>query len=148
MEQGGYSVRVTSNATAGARVYVRKNQFDVGLPLTFDSDYPHITALEYLLGAIAGGLVSGLTDLARRRRITICQVEAVIQAGLRNPLTHLGVIGESGDPGIEAISVKLFVDTPAEENAVRALWDEVLQRSPLWHTFRTLVRFDLQLELT
>ena len=143
-----FSVRATANEGIGTRVYVRKNLFDVGLPLTFDSAYPAITALEYLLGAIAGDLVAGLKDLGRRQRIAIDNVEAVIQAELQNPLTHLGVVGESGNPGIESLAVKVYVDTPVEETVVRGLWDEVLRRSPMWHTFRTLVRFDLQLELT
>ena len=137
-----------ANEAAGARAYVRKNHFDVGLPLTFDSEYAHVTALEYLLGAIAGGLVAGLKDLGRRRRLDIDHVEAVIHAELRNPLTYLGVVGETGDPGISGINVKVYVETAAAEETIRGLWDEMLRRSPMWHTFRTLTRIDLQLELT
>jgi hypothetical protein len=142
------SVRVRSDARTGARVYVRKNHFDIGAPVSFDEQYPAVTALDYLLGAIAGDLVSGLQGLARRERVVLDHVEAVVQAELSNPLVCLGAVGAEGDPGLEAISVKLFVDTLEDEQRVRDLWGEVLRRSAIWHTFRASVPFDIELELT
>ena len=46
-------------------------------------------------------LVNGLQTLGRRRRVVIDQVEAVVEGELNNPLTYLGVVGETGHPGLE-----------------------------------------------
>jgi hypothetical protein len=84
-------------------VFVRKHQFPVGAPLQFDAEYDAITALEYVLGAIGADVVHGLQTLARKRRVDIDQVEAVVQGELNNPLTYLGVVGADGPPGLEKI---------------------------------------------
>jgi len=148
MDAHRFSVRANSRESGGARVYVRRRHFDIGAPLSFDVEYPCITALESLLGAVAGDLISGMTDLARKRRLHVVQVEALVQAELQNPLVSLGVVGEEGHPGIDSLQVKIYADTPESEESMHELWEEVKRRSPLWHTFRSLVRFDVQLIIT
>ena len=36
-----------------------------------------------------------------------------------------------GDPSLQAIDIKLFVSTFADESAVRSAWAETMRRSPL-----------------
>jgi hypothetical protein len=143
-----YSVRVAADSESGVCVYTRKSRFDVAAPLTFDEQYPALTAGDYLLGAIAGELVTGFRQLARRQRLAIDRLEALLQADLHNPLACLGAVGAEGEPRFEAIRMTLFVDTLEDPDRMRALWDEVLRRSPLWNTLRSCVRLELRLEFT
>lgn len=142
-----FSVRATARQGSPATAYVRARSFEVGLPLTFDPEYGHVTALELVLGAVAGELVTGLLRLARERRLAVHHVEAVCDGELDNPLTHLGVVGEEGHPGLVGLSVKVFVDSDEDEAGLRRAWDETLARSPLVHTFRSVARLDLTLSL-
>jgi uncharacterized OsmC-like protein len=146
-ERYTWTLRVSTTPLSGTTVFVRKHQFPVGVALQFDAEYDAITALEYVLGAIGADVVSGLQALARKRRVEIDQVEAVVEGELNNPLTYLGVVGESGHPGLERVCVKVYVASLAAEEEVRRVWQEVLDRSPLVRTFQPAIRFEISLQV-
>jgi hypothetical protein len=139
-----WSVRVTATEPGVARAVARQHRFLVGDPVQFDPAYPHLTALEYALGALGAELTNGLRALARTRRVAVDEVEALVRGELNNPLTCLGVVGERGHPGLERVRVKLYVRAP-EPEAVRALWDTLLARSPLVRTIGAAARVELEL---
>ncbi|MCA9520522.1 MAG: OsmC family protein, partial [Myxococcales bacterium] len=143
-DESKWSVRVTSDPK-GAVGYVRTSRVPVGAPLSFDAEYPAVSALEQVLVAVAADLVQGLALLARRRRLAIDRLEAVIHGRLGNPLVYLGVVGESGDPGLASLACKIYVDTLEDEARVRSVFDESLRRSPLYNTFARAVRFEIEL---
>jgi OsmC-like protein len=113
----------------------------------FDRAYEAVSALEYVLGAIGADLVNGLQALARKRRVAIERIEAVVEGELNNPLAYLGVIGETGHPGLQRVQVKVYVASLEEEAAIRRLWQEVLATSPLVYTFQAAIRLDLRLQV-
>lgn len=131
-----------------ASAYVRSRTVEIGAPLTFDPEYPQVTALEHLLAAVAGDIVTGFSELARKNRLRLSHVEAVIHGELENPLVSLGVVGEEGHPGLSSLSVKVFVESSADQGAIRQVWNETLHRSPMVNTFQRAVRFNVELELT
>jgi len=130
-----WTLRAVAAGQPPTTVYTRTHRFEVGDPLTFDSAHPHLTALEHVLGAIAADLAGTLQVLARRRRIALDNVEASVTGRLRNPLTFLEVVGEEGDPGIERVTVTVYVSSPAPEADLLALWQRTLALSPLACTF-------------
>jgi len=138
------SLRVTAPGLAAARVSVGRRQFSIGRPVEFDDASPQVAALEYALGAVGGEIVNGLREFARRRRIQIDAVEALVSGELEHALTYLEVVGETLPPRLAAISVKVFV-SGADETAIRALFADMLEKLPLACTLRTTV--DLRTEL-
>ena len=136
------SLRVTAS-DAAARVSVGRRQFPIGRPVEFDDASPHVAAIEYALGAVGGELVNGLREFARRRRMVVDDVEAIVTGELANGLAYLEVIGEREHPSLSRISVKVYVSSPDE--GVRAVFDEMAQRLPLLNTLRKAV--DLRIEL-
>ena len=54
---------------------------------------------------------------------------------------------EEGDQGLTKLSIKIFVETLEEEEEIRRVWEQMLERSPLYRTFSTSVCFDLQLQI-
>jgi hypothetical protein len=147
MEHYRWTLRVSTAGKDRATVFVRQHQFPVGAPVQFDAMYDAITALEYVLGAIGADVVNGFWALARKRRVEVDHVEAVIQGELNNPLTYLGVVGESGHPGLEQVSVNVYVASLATEEEIRRVWQEMLDRSPLVRTFQPAMRFALSLQV-
>ncbi len=143
-----WSVRVSASDRKLASVFARKARFDVGSPLAFDAEDPRTSAFEYLLGAVGADLVAGMKELCHRRRLEVDSVEALVQGELGNALVHLGVVGEDGDPGLAFLAIKVFVETLEEEGDIRGVWDEVLRRSPLYNTFKSVARFDVALHLS
>lgn len=139
-----WDVRVAAVARDKARVFVRKHQFEVGVPLAFDSEADGATALETVLGAIGADVVLGLQRTAARRRLAVEALEATVQATLHNPLAYLRVVGETGEPGIRSIRVRVYITTADAAAAVTQAWQETLATSPLVCTFRRA----LDLEIT
>jgi hypothetical protein len=129
-------LRIASGNEDSAAVYIRQRRLEIGQPLSFDAKYSGITALEAFSGAFAADIINGLLLRARKRRIQIDQVEALVKLWLRNPLTFLDVVGEEGDPSIESLLLQLYVSTLEMETLVKALLDETLVHSPLFLTLR------------
>jgi hypothetical protein len=82
------SLRVTAPGGASARVSAGRRQFSIGRPVEFDDASPHVAALEFALGAVGGEIVNGLREFARRRRIEIDAVEALVSGELEHGLTY------------------------------------------------------------
>lgn len=120
----------------------------MGAPIHFDDKYPWITALEYTLGALGAELVNGFAELARRKRLEVDHLEAVVHGELNNPLVHAGVVGAQGHAGLEWIGLRLFVGSLEDEEVVRAVWNEVLERSVLARTLKNAVRLEITMKAT
>lgn len=142
-----FGLRVSGAANGSATVFARKHRFVVGAPVTFDSEDAHVSALEYVLGAFGAELVNGLVAAARARRVVVDHAEAVVKARLDDPLAHLGVVGASGHPGLAEVFVKVYASAEDEE-ALRGLWKQTLERSPLVRTLDRVVRLELELVMT
>ena len=137
------SLRVTAPGPAVARVSAGRRHFAIGRPVEFDDASPHVAALEYALGAVGGEVVNGLREFARRRRFEIDAVEALVTGELEHGLSYLEVIGESGQPRIRRIAIKVFVAS-GDGRAAGALFDEMIERLPLVCTLRGTL--DLRIE--
>jgi uncharacterized OsmC-like protein len=148
LERFEWTVRVGTSGKDRATAFARKHRFEVGPAVQFDADYERVTALEYVLGAVGADLAVGLDRLARQRRVPIDGVEAVVKAELDDPAAALGVVGAEGHPGLGRLSVKLFVSTLEDEAKVRAVFDEVVRRSPLARTLGGAVPFELAIKMT
>ena len=142
-----WSVRVSARDRTSVAVYARKSRFDIGPPLAFDAEDVRTSAFEHLLGAIGADLAFGMKELCHRRRLDVDNVEALVFGELDNPLAHLGVVGEKGHPGLANLAIKVFVETLEEDDDIKKVWAEMLDRSPLYRTFLNAVPFDLQLHI-
>jgi hypothetical protein len=141
------SLRVTAPGPAVARVSVGRRQFSIGRPVEFDDASPHVAAIEYALGAVGGEVVNGLREFARRRRLALDAVEALVTGELEHGLVYLEVIGESGCPRLRRIAIKVFVAS-MDGRATRAMFDEMIERLPLVSTLRQALDLDVDLVLT
>ena len=144
----GFSLRVSASSDGSATAFARKHRFVVGSPVTFDEQDPQVSAMEYVLGAFGAELAGGLVAAARAKHCVIDHAEALVKADLDDPLAHLGVVGAKGHPGLARIHVKVYASSGEEEETVRALWKQTLERSPLVHTLERVVRLDLELLIT
>ena len=128
---------------SGSTVHVRKHSFAAGAPISFDTEYGAITAMEYLLGALGADLVGGIQAVARRRRVEVDEVEVLVHGVLHNPMVYLRVVGEAGDAGIRGIEARVYISSLDDEARVRAVWTEVLETSPIVNTLTKAVKLDL-----
>ncbi len=142
-----WTLRIRPAPQHNATVFARKHRFTVGAPVQFDAAYESISALEYMLGALGAEVVNGLQRLAHKRQVRLEHLEAVVQGELNNPLTYLGVVGESGHPGVEKVQIKVFLTSFDPEEVIQRLWQDVLSRSPLVRTFQASIQLELRLQM-
>lgn len=140
-----YEWRLRARATGHLKstVYCRNFAFEVGQPASFEAKDHAPSAVEYLLGALAASLTTGLATEASRAGMELDDVEIAIKGRLDNVLALLGL--EDGDPAFAAIELTCFVSTSADEASVRRVWETTLRRAPLVSTLRKAI--DLQLRL-
>ena len=141
------SLRVTATARAAARVSAGRRHFSIGRPIEFDEASAHVSALEFALGAVGGEIVNGLREFARRRRIEIDAIEALVSGDVEHALTYLEVVGETRPPRLVRIAVKVFVSA-TDEAAIRVLFCELIERLPLTCTLRATVDMTIDLIFT
>ena len=129
-----FPVRVQRGAAGAVRAYVRTRAFDVGSQASLRETDDSPSAVEYLIGALGGDLVCGLERAAEGQGVPVHAIEISLSGRLDNILTHLGVVGERGHPGLASIEGTAYVGSDAEEDAIRQAWQRTLDRSPLYHT--------------
>jgi len=140
-----WRARVRSAGHQHAKVYARNFSFDIGQPASFEEKDSYPSAVEYLLGAVAGSLVTGFASDCARAGLDVDDIEISISARLHNILAHLGV--EEGDPSFETIAVKCFVSTFEDEDTVKTIWAGTVSRSPLVATLKKGMDMDIRLSI-
>lgn len=143
-----WSARVRWASDQHASVYTGDHAFSVGSSARFTEKAPHPSAVEYLLGALGGDLVTGFQRQAARRGVTIDALEVSISGSLDNVLVSVGVVGAQGHPGFESITATLYVGADADETTLHALWRATLATSPLVNTLEHCVALSLRMQVT
>ena len=140
-----YEWRARARATGHLKstVYTRNFSFDVGQPASFEEKDTYPSAVEYLLGALAGSLTSGFASECAMENLEIDDIEISINGRLRNVMAHLGL--EEGDPSFESIELKCFASSMDDEDKIRAAWNRTVDRSPVASTLRKAM--DLKIKL-
>lgn len=148
MNETTWQARVISNGRETAEAFVRSQKLAIGPPLQFDAEFKGVTALEILLAALGADIVNGFAAVARQQRLSVDQLEATVEGSLNNPLTFLGVVGETGHPGLETAKVTLYIGTLDSEAAVKKAWLETLKRSPLVNTLSKAATLKLSFKIS
>ena len=128
----GFEWRVRAAFAGGmkARVYARNHAFDVGQPASFETQDESPSAIELLLGALGGCLVSGLAWRLSRRRIELRAAELSLAARADNILVFLGV-EDGGHAGLARVEGTLYLDADGADEELASLWRETVERSPV-----------------
>lgn len=113
-----------------SKAFIRNHSFVLGQPASFDTDDPAPSAVEYLLAALGGCLAAGFQWRASRRGIDVRNLEVSLKAQADNILVFLG-IEQEGHPGFRAVEGSVYVDADADDEALQAIWEETLLRSPV-----------------
>lgn len=140
-----WRARARSVGRQHSKVYARNFSFDVGQPASFEEKDRYPSAVEYLLGAMAGSLTTAFASDCARAGLEVDDIEISIGCRLHNILAHLGV--EEGDPSFQGIEVKCFVSTFEDEERVRQTWTETISRAPLVATLQKAVNLDIRLAI-
>jgi len=141
-----WTVRARRIGPDEARVYARNHAFAVGSQASLRDKDDEPSAVEYLLGALAGDLLRGFEVQAARRQIAVHAGEVNLSGRLDNVLMHLGVIGETGHPGLASVTGTFYVSADADEAALDEIWQATLLRSPLYQTLSRCAALEVRLQ--
>jgi uncharacterized OsmC-like protein len=139
-----YAWRLRTRATGHqkATVYCRNFSWVLGQPASFEEKDAHPCAVEALLGALGASLVTAYATACARRGLTVDDIELTVSGTLHNILAHLGL--EEGDPSFAEIEVKCYASTMDEEADARAVFDDVVARSPLAATLKKATALNIK----
>jgi len=100
--------------------------------------------VEYLLGALGGALAVGFQWRLSQRGIAVRNLEISVKSRATNVLVFLGLESD-GDPGLERIEGRVYVDADAEPDVLESVLQETLRRCPV--TQSMLRQVPMQVEL-
>jgi hypothetical protein len=80
--------------------------------------------------------------------VVIDGLEASLQAEVDGALVWLGVVGESGEPRLRAVSGTLYISSPASAVVLEELWKDVWAQAPVCAALAGAVRMDVRLAMT
>lgn len=144
-----WSARVRLTRSGTALAYARDHSLTLSCPVSFKpSGDPAPSALDTLLCALGGELVTGLAKRTTRLGLVLDACEALVSCSLENPLLAAGVIGEVGSPALAALSVTLFVASPDSEDALQKALQEALIAAPVYATLARACPINLSLKVT
>jgi TusA-related sulfurtransferase len=142
-----YRWRVRARGAPGrATVYARNHRWEVGQPASFDVRDDAPSAIEYVLGALAAALATGLRLRASRESVDIADVEVSLNAGLENVFAFIGDERDGGHSGMSDVAGSVYVRSPAEPAVLRRLWSETLDVSPILNSLVHPVKIDVELK--
>lgn len=110
--------------------FVRNNTFVVEEPAGPSGTEQAPNAMEYVLGALGACLATGFVLNATQRGITIHNMEVALDSSQDNVFTFFG-LSDEGHPGFQEIRAKLYVQTDADGETVREIWDRAVKTSPV-----------------
>ena len=125
-----WQTRTRWNGGMTATIFCRNHSWFVGQPASFDVQDAAPSAVEYVLGALGACLALGLQIRASQRNIAIDEMEISLSGTLDNIFVFLGT-ATNGHSGFKEITGTLYVQSDADENVLRALWQETVAASPV-----------------
>lgn len=140
-----WRLRARSSGRLKSSVYTRNFSFDMGQAASFEEKDAFPSAMEYLLGALAGSLTTGFATECARENLEVDDIEISLTATLKNILAHMGL--ETGDPSIRHVAIKCFASTFDYEQTIRAAWQRAIDRSPIAATLRKAADLEFKLNL-
>lgn len=142
-------VRLLPDRVAGAVAYLRDHTLQIASPLSFKtSGDPAPCALETLLAALGGELITGFASRASRAGLILDALEASVSGSLENPLVAAGVIGEEGSPALAAVTLILYVASPEPEATLQEFLDSTLSAAPVYGTLSRACLITVTLKIT
>lgn len=142
-----FPVRIQRGAAGAVRAYVRTQAFDVGSQASLRETDDSPSAVEYLIGALGGDLVCGFERAAEGVGVPVHGIEISLSGRLDNILSHLGVVGEQGHPGLASIEGTAYVGSDADEAVIERAWQRTLERSPLYQTLTRCAAVSITLKV-
>lgn len=142
-----YEWRLRARASGHLRttVYCRNFQWTLGQPASFEEKDAHPSAVESLLGALAGDLATGFATACTQAGLDVDDIELTATGRLHDVMAHLGLA--EGDPSFAAIAVKLFASTFDDADRVRTVWRDVVARSPLAATLAKATELETKIAI-
>ena len=75
----------------------------------------------------------------------IDDVEITIRCQLENILAHLGM--EEGFPGISRIDIKCFITSMDDPKRIKDIWDQTVNRSPIYATLAKSTEINMKVSI-
>src|SRR5437868_10258617 len=124
------SSRVRWSGGLKFKAQVRNHSFVVDEPTHLTGEDSSPNSMEYVLGAYGACLATGFILNATKRGIHVRNMEVAVESTQNNSFAFLG-INDDGHPGFDVVTAKLYVQSDADPDTVREIWEHSVRTSPV-----------------
>lgn len=140
-----WRLRTRSSGHLKSTVYCRNFSFDVGQAASFEEKDKYPSAIEYFIGALSASLSTAFSTDSAKAGLDIDDVEITVRCKLENILAHMGM--EEGFPGISKIDVKCFITSMDDPKKIKAIWEQTVNRSPIYATLAKSTEINMKINI-
>ncbi|WP_458413419.1 sulfurtransferase TusA family protein [Schinkia sp. CFF1] len=141
-----WTVRIQGEKNLTAKVHSRNHTFLVGQPAEFSPKVEAPSAIDYFLSALGSCLTVGFKMQASKKNIIIDEFEVTLKGQLDNVLYHME-LEDVGSPKITKITGTVYVSSPSDEDLLERIWEQTLERSPIYQTLKDQIEIDLKFSI-
>ena len=128
------------------KLFTPNDEIIISNQINFDIKSTEKSSLDYFASSLLGGVLAGIYEFSKFKKIAILEMEGKIKFEISNSLTILNVIGYDDSPKIELCEIKIYISSDMSDDKFKELTNEALKRNLIYQNLQNSLNLDIKFE--
>lgn len=128
------------------KLFTPNDEIIISSQINFDIISVEKSSLDYFASSLLGGILSGIYELAKFKKIAVLEMEGKIKIQISNSLSILNVIGYDDSPKIELCEMKIYISSDMSDEKFSEFTNEALRRNLIYQTLQKSLNLRIKFE--
>lgn len=128
------------------KLFTPNDEIIISNQINFDIKSTEKSSLDYFASSLLGGILAGIYEFAKFKKIAILEMEGKIKFEISNSLTILNVIGYDDSPKIELCDIKIYISSDMSELEFINFTNEAMKRNLIFQTLQKSLNLNIKFE--
>ena len=128
------------------KLFTPNDEIIISNQINFDIKSTEKSSLDYFASSLLGGVLAGIYEFAKFKKIAILEMEGKIKFEISNSLTILNVIGYDDSPKIELCEIKIYISSDMSDDEFSKFTNEALKRNLIYQNLQNSLNLDIKFE--
>ena len=128
------------------KLFTPNDEIIISSQINFDIKSTEKSSLDYFASSLLGGVLAGIYEFGKFKKIAILEMEGKIKFEISNSLTLLNVIGYDDSPKIELCEIKIYISSDMSDDEFSKFTNEALKRNLIYQNLQNSLNLDIKFE--
>ena len=128
------------------KLFTPNDEIIISSQINFDIKSTEKSSLDYFASSLLGGVLAGIYEFGKFKKIAILEMEGKIKFEISNSLTLLNVIGYDDSPKIELCEIKIYISSDMSDDEFSKFTNEALKRNLIYQNFHDSLNLKIEFE--